>query len=383
MIATPPRTRKAVDSASGWYNILAHGPGTEGMPMRKLAVAISLLVASAAPAAADQIAEFYKGKQIRFIIRSNVGGTYDLYGRLVSRHMPRHIPGNPTMLPINMGGGGGIKAANYVADIAPRDGTILTLVSQGLAVDQGLGLNPSFKADLRTFNWIGNLSSAGQVVVMWHTSPTKTLADAMKRETVIGTTGAGSSAVQIGAVLVNVVGAKIKLIVGYPDAHGVNLAMERGEVEGRSSSPWPSYFAATPHYVTDKLIVPLVQVGMTKEPELPHIPLLRDLAKTPEQREILDFLSMSVEIGRPVATTPGTPPERTAALRKAFDAMLNDPAFIADAEKQRLELRAMNGGALADLVRAVIETRADVREKVKLAIRPKDAKILPRSKSGE
>jgi tripartite-type tricarboxylate transporter receptor subunit TctC len=351
--------------------------------MRKVAVAVSLLVAGTAPAAADAIADFYKGKQVRFIIRSNVGGTYDLYGRLVSRHMPRHIPGNPTMLPINMGGGGGIKAANYVADIAPRDGTILTLVSQGLAVDQGLGLNPSFKADLRTFNWIGNLSAAGQVVVMWHTSPTKTLADAMTRETVIGTTGAGSSAVQIGAVLVNVVGAKIRLIVGYPDAHGVNLAMERGEVEGRSSSPWPSYFAATPHYVTDKLITPLVQVGTVKEPELPNIPLLRDLAKTPEHRQILDFISQSVTIGRPVATTPGTPPERVAALRKAFDAMLNDPAFIADAEKQRLELRAMNGGELAELVRGVIETPADVRDKVKLAIQPKNHKTLPGAKSGD
>ncbi|MGH6767983.1 MAG: Bug family tripartite tricarboxylate transporter substrate binding protein [Xanthobacteraceae bacterium] len=351
--------------------------------MRKLATAVSFLIVCAPPAFADPVADFYKGKQIRFIIRSNVGGTYDLYGRLVSRHMPRHIPGNPTMLPINMGGGGGIKAANYVAEIAPRDGTILTLVSQGLAVDQGLGLNPSFKADLRTFNWIGNLTSAGQVVVMWHTSPTKTLADAMKRETVIGTTGAGSSAVQIGAVLVNVIGAKIKLIVGYPDAHGVNLAMERGEVEGRSSSPWPSYYAATPHYVTDKLIVPLVQVGVTKEPELPHIPLLRDLAKTPEQREILDFLSQSVTIGRPVATTPGTPPARVAALRKAFDAMLNDPAFIADAKKQRLELRAMNGGELAGLVRSVIETPAGTREKVKLAIQPKNHRTLPRKKARE
>ena len=129
--------------------------------------------------------------------------------------MTRHIPGNPTILPVNMGGGGGIKAANYVADIAPRDGTILTIVSQGLAVDQGLGLNPSFQADLRAFNWVGNLSSAGQVVVAWHTSPIKTLDDAMRREIVIGTTGAGSIAVQIGAVLVNVVGAKFKLIVGY------------------------------------------------------------------------------------------------------------------------------------------------------------------------
>jgi tripartite-type tricarboxylate transporter receptor subunit TctC len=354
------------------------------MMLRRTGIAIGLLVSClATPVFADPVADFYKGKQIRFIIRSSVGGTYDLYARLLGRHMSRHIPGNPAILPMNMGGGGGIKAANYVADIAPRDGTILSIVSQGLAVDQGLGLNPSFQADLRTFNWVGNLSSAGQVVVAWHTSPVKTLDDSMKREIVIGTTGAGSVAVQIGAVLVNVVGAKFKLIVGYGDAHDVNLAMERGEVEGRSSSPWPSYLAATPHYVLDKLITPLVQVGLEKEPELPHVPLLRDLAKTPQEHQILDFMSTAVAIGRPVATTPGVPADRLAALRKAFDTTLADPAFIADAEKQRLEIRAMNGGQLADLVKSVIETPVDVREKVKLAMQPKNAQTVPGAKPAE
>jgi tripartite-type tricarboxylate transporter receptor subunit TctC len=337
---------------------------------RHFATMVVIAIIGIVPAAADPVADFYKGKQIRFIIRSNVGGTYDLYGRLLSRHMTRHMPGNPTILPVNMGGGGGIKAANYVADIAPRDGTILTIVSQGLPVDQGLGLNPSFQADLRTFNWVGNLSSAGQVVVAWHTSPVKTLDEAMRREIVIGTTGAGSR-------------AKFKLIVGYGDAHDVNLAMERGEVEGRSSSPWPSYLAATPHYVLDKLIVPLVQVGIEKEPELPHVPLLRDLAKTPQERDVLDFMSQAVSVGRPVATTPGVPADRLAALRAAFDATLRDPAFLAEVEKQRLELRPMDGGKLADLVKAVIETPADVREKVKLAIQPRNATTLPGAKPAE
>jgi tripartite-type tricarboxylate transporter receptor subunit TctC len=352
--------------------------------MRRMAFAVSLIATlTVTPALADPVADFYKGKQLKFIIRSNVGGTYDLYARLLARHMTRHIPGNPTILPVNMGGGGGIKAANYVAEIAPRDGTILTIVSQGLAVDQALGLNPSFQADLRNFNWIGNLSSAGQVVVAWHTAPVKTLDDAMKREIVVGTTGAGSSAVQIAAVLVNVVGAKFKLVVGYGDAHDVNLAMERGEVEGRSSSPWPSYLAASPHYVINKLIVPLVQVGLDKEPELANVPLLRDLARTPQERDVLDFMSVSVAVGRPVATTPGVPSDRAAALRQAFDATIADPAFLADAEKQRLELRPMDGGRLAELVKAVIETPADVREKVKIAIQPKNAQTLPGAKPAE
>jgi tripartite-type tricarboxylate transporter receptor subunit TctC len=340
----------------------------------------ALILALTAPAGADPVADFYRGKQIRFIIRAGVGGTYDLYARLLGRHMGAHIPGNPTILPVNMSGAGGIKAAMYVAELAPRDGTTLTIVSQGLPVDQGLGLNPSLQTDLRAFNWVGNMSSAGQVVVTRHTSPTQTLGDALNRATVIGTTGAGSISVQLGAVLNNVIGTKFKLVVGYPDGNDVNLAMERGEVEGRSSSPWPSFRAATPHYVLDKLITPIVQVGIEKEAELPDVPLLRDLARADRDKQVLDFMSTAVAIGRPVATTPGVPAERVAALRKAFDDTLRDPDFIADAAHERLEIRAMSGTALADLIKAVIETPADLRERVKLAIQPRNAVSLPGAK---
>ena len=353
------------------------------MALRLLTIAVALALFGGTPAAADPVADFYRGKQLKFIIRAGVGGTYDLYARLLGRYMVRHIPANPTILPINMSGGGGIKAAMYVADVAPRDGTILTIVSQGLAADQGLGLNPSFQADLRNFNWVGNLSSAGQVVVAWHTAPVKTLAQAMQREMVVGTTGAGSVAVQLAAVLNNVTGTKFKLVVGYPDGNDVNLAMERGEVEGRSSSPWPSFVAATPHYVSDKLIIPLVQAGLQKEADLPDVPLLRELASTPDQQLIYDFMTRAGAIGRPVATTPGVPPERLEALRKAFDETLRDPDFIADAARERLEIRPMGGAELAELVRSVIETPADVREKVKLAIQPQNARMVPGAKPPE
>jgi tripartite-type tricarboxylate transporter receptor subunit TctC len=352
--------------------------------VQRTAIAVALALAAATmPAGADPVADFYKGKQMKFIIRAGVGGTYDLYARLLGRYMTRHIPGNPTILPINMSGGGGIKAAMYVAEVAPKDGTILTIVSQGLAADQALGLNPSFQADLRSFNWVGNLSSAGQVVVAWHTAPVKTLAEAMQREMVLGTTGAGSVSVQFGAVLNNIVGTKFKLVVGYPDGNDVNLAMERGEVEGRCSSPWPSFVAATPHYVREKLIIPLVQAGLQKEPELPDVPLLRELARTPDQQQIFDFMTQAGAIGRPVATTPGVPADRLAALRQAFDETLRDPDFIADAARERLEIRAMSGVELAGLIRSVIETRPDTREKVKLAIQPKNARTLPGAKPAE
>ena len=149
---------------------------------------------------------------------------------------------------------------------------------------------------------------------------------------------------------------------------------------GLRPSPWPSFLAATPHYVRDKLITPIVQVGLEKEADLANVPLLRDLARSAQERQILDFMSTAVAIGRPVATSPGVPPERVAALRKAFDETLHDPDFIADAAHERLEIRAMSGGALADLVRAVIETPADLRERVKLAIQPKNAVNLPGAK---
>jgi tripartite-type tricarboxylate transporter receptor subunit TctC len=332
-----------------------------------------------ASASADPVADFYAGKQIKFIIRSGAGGSYDQYSRLLARHIGRHIPGNPSLLPVNMPGAGGIRSANYVAKIAPQDGTVLTMVSQGLPVDQALGLNPSFQADLRDFAWIGNVSSSNQILVTWHTSPTKTLAQLMTRETVIGSSQAGSISVQMPAVLNNIVGTKIKIVFGYPDGRDINLAMERGEVEGRATNPWASYLATDPHYVEQKLIIPIIQMGMEKEVDLP---LMRDLAKNPADQAVLDFMSKAVSVGRPIATTPGVPAERVAALRKAFDETLKDPAFIQEAKTQRAEIQPMTGVQLAQIIRDVIEAPPELRERVKVVIQPSNAKEISGKKSG-
>jgi tripartite-type tricarboxylate transporter receptor subunit TctC len=336
---------------------------------------------AATPACADAVADFYAGKQIRFIIRSGVGGGYDQYSRLLGKHIGKHIPGNPSVIPINMPGGGGIRAANYVAKIAPQDGTILTIVSQGLPVDQALGLNPSFQADLRDFLWVGNLSSSNQVMVTWHTSPTKTFADLMKRETTIGSTQAGSISVQMPAVLNNIVGTRIKIIFGYPDGRDVNIAMERGEVEGRATNPWASYVAVTPHLVEKKLIIPVLQIGMVKDPALPGVPLMRDLkAINPADQAVIEFMSKATVVGRPIATTPNVPPERLAALRRAFELTLKDPDFIKEAQTQRAEIQPMTGAELTQTVHEIIATPTDLRERVKAAIQPKDARALPGQK---
>jgi tripartite-type tricarboxylate transporter receptor subunit TctC len=352
------------------------------MQAKSLIFTLLLSTAACAPALADPVADFYKGKQIQFIIRTGPGGGYDQYSRLLARHIGNHIPGNPTVLPVNMPGGGGIVSANYVAKVAPKDGTILTMVSQGLPTDQALSLNKSLQADLRTFNWVGNMSNSNQVLVTWHTSPTKTLADARRRETLIGTTGAGSISVQLPALYNNILGLKLKIIFGYPD-EGVNLAMERGEVEGRGTNTWASYKSFTPQYVSQKLINPILQVGMEKDPELPDVPLMRDLATKPQDQDVLDFMSKAVSVGRPVATTPGVPADRVAALRKAFDDTLTDPAFIADAKSERAEIRAMSGADLAAIVDSLIGAPQELRDRVKDAIEPRDAQQFKGAKKGD
>jgi len=351
--------------------------------MQRWLVVLAISLAGATPAFADSVADYYAGKQIRFIIRSGVGGGYDQYARLLGRHIAKHIPGNPSIIPVNMVGGGGIRAANYVAKIAPRDGTILTMVSQGLPVDQALGLNTTFQADLRDFHWIGNMSSSNQVLVTWHTSPIKTLADLMKRDTTIGATQAGSISVQLPAVYNNILGTRIKIIIGYPNGSDVNIAMERGEVEGRATNPWASYVASTPDFVQKRWIIPIIQVGMVKDPELPNVPLLREQkAKTPEDQAVLEYMSKATVVGRPIATTPGVPAERVAALRRAFDLTLKDPDFIKEAQTQRAEIDAMTGAELAEIISELIAAPQDLRDRVKASIQPKDARSLPGKKSG-
>jgi tripartite-type tricarboxylate transporter receptor subunit TctC len=337
--------------------------------MRRSARIIAALLAGlATPALADPIADFYSGKQIKFVIRSGVGGSYDSYSRLLGRHIGRHIPGNPSVVPLNMPGGGGIRSANYVAKVAPQDGTILTIVSQGLVIDQALGLNASFQADLRDFQWVGNISASNQVLVTWHTSPTRTLADLMRRETVIGSSQAGSISVQMPAVLNNIVGTRIKIVFGYPDGRDINLAMERGEVEGRATNPWSSYISTDPQYVDNKLIIPIIQIGMQKESQLPDVPLLRDLAKDAPGQAVLDFMSKAVAFGRPIATTPGVPAERVAALRKAFTATMSDPALIAEASKAGMELGERSGEEVQSLVAKLYGLPEGVIERTRRAM---------------
>src|SRR5215472_7738717 len=313
-----------------------------------------MLLLAAAPALADSVSDFYQGKQIRFVIRTPPGGDYDEYTRLFARFMGKHIPGNPALIPVNMPGGGGITAANYMAQVAPRDGTVIGIVSQGLAADQALGMSPQLKADLREFHWIANIVYSNQLLVVWHTSPTKTIEDAKRRVTTIGTTGAGSASVQYPAFYNNVLGTKFKIVFGYPGGQHIDLAMERGEVEGRGTNPYSGWMASKPTWIPQKLIIPLIQAGVEKEPALPDVPLIVDQPVKPQDKPLLSFMAQSSAVGRPLATTPGVPTERVAALRAAFAATLKDPDFIAAAAREHMTIRPMTGEKLAEVITSML-----------------------------
>jgi tripartite-type tricarboxylate transporter receptor subunit TctC len=335
-------------------------------------VIAGLGVACAEGAQAQQsVADFYRGKQMRFVIRSEPGGGYDLYSRLIASHIVRHIPGNPTMIPQNMPGAGGLQAANFVGEIAPKDGTVLTMVSQALPMDQSLGFTPQFKADLSKFGWIGNLGDSNLLTYVWHASPTRTMADARNRETTLGGSGAGSVTTWLPLVYNNVLGTKFKVINGYKGANDVRIAMERGEVEGYAANPWNSLLSANPELVKHNKLTFLVQIGVDKEKDLPDVPLLQELASNKDQREVLDFISMAFAVGRPIATTPGVPPERLAALRKAFNETVVDPEFIKAAARIGAEIKPVYGDEMQRMMDAVINAPPAIKDKVRAAMPPR------------
>jgi tripartite-type tricarboxylate transporter receptor subunit TctC len=324
-------------------------------------------------AAADAMADFYKDKQMQIVVRSSPGGSYDLYSRLVANHMVKYIPGNPSVIMRYMTGAAGIQAANYMENQGPKDGTVMSIISNGIPADQALGIAEGLKADMGALNWIGNITNSNEVMVAWHTSPVKTFADAKVRQMFIGAAAVSSVGTKFGAVANNVLGAKFKIIYGYPGAAELNLAMERGETEGRSSGLWATVKATTPQYITEKKINVLVQIGLRRDVDLPNAPLLIELADTAEQRAVLEFITKGAIVGRPFAVASGVPKERVAMLRAAFDKAVVDPEFLAEAEKMKAEISPINGETLQQLISDVVHAPADIRAKAKKAMELKSS----------
>ena len=319
------------------------------------------------PAEADVAAvqNFYASHQIKIIVRSGPGGTYDFYSRMFAQFMGAHIPGHPTIVPLNMPGAGGMTAANYVGREAPHDGTILTIVGLGLPLLQATGGADGLRTDLKSFGWLGSVSNSNQVTVAWHTSKVLTLADAQNQASLTGAPGVGAPSQQLVSFYNYFLGTKFKLVYGYQTSGDVNLAMERGEVDGAGSNEWIEYLINAPDLVRDKKIVPLIQTGLQKEPDLLDTPLLLDLAKTPEQQAAFRMMSESVSLGRALAASPELPPERLEALRTAFTQTVADPQFIAAVEKGRGTVRPKT----AEQVEAIIQSLFDAPEPLRILVR--------------
>lgn len=334
-------------------------------PSRRVVAQLLASLALFAPTALhaqQSVADFYRGKTIDLLIGYAPGGGYDTYARLVARHLGEFIPGKPRIVPKNMAGGGGRVVAGYIFNIAPKDGTALATADQSLVLQQAIG-DPSIHFDVNRFVWIGNPSADNNTAVTWHTTGIKTIDDAKQKEVIVGATGPNTSA-QLPQVMNAILGTKFRIVSGYPGGNEMNLAMESGEIASRGSNPWASWKATKPDWVTDKKINILVQIGLTKAVDLPDVPLLIDLAKSDEDRAVLKLISAPATIGRPIFGPPGTPPERVAALRKAFDEMVKSDAFLEDAKRERLDINPVSGADLEKIVADIVATPKAVSDKL-------------------
>ena len=276
--------------------------------------------------------EFYKGKQIKLIVGTDVGGGADTYGRFLARYIAQYIPGQPNVIVENMSGAGGIRAANYLQNIGPQDGSEFSIIIVGLPLSQVLG-GVGVKFDLTKFNWIGNMSQSPNVVIAWHTTQVRTMDDAREKELALGATSPLDTSSMTALFANSVLGTKFRVVKGYNSGAAIDLAIERGEIGGRANITWAQLKAERPYWIENKLINVLAQTGLERIPELSQVPRLVEFAKNDDDRDLLAFLSNLGVAARAVAFGPGVPADRTAALRHAFDAAMKDPAVLAEGKR--------------------------------------------------
>ncbi len=310
-------------------------------------------------ALAQDVASFYKGKNVDVFIGYSTGGGYDTYARVLVRHMGKHLPGNPSMTPRNMPGAGSLLLANALANTLPKDGTTFGTVARAAAFEP-LFDNPQAKFDPTKFTWIGSMNNEVSICGFWHTAGVKTVEDLLTKPHVVGGTGPGADTDNFPLTMNNVLGAKLKLITGYPGGNDVNLAIERGEVEGRCGWSWSSVKSTRPQWLAEKKLDVTVQFALEKHPDLPNVPLILDLAKNDRQRQILEVVFSGQPMGRPYVAPPAVPADRVKALRDAFAAMMKDPEFIAEADKAKLEIELVSGDTVERIVNKVAAMPKDV-----------------------
>jgi len=310
--------------------------------------ATAAVLLSAGAARSENPAEFYGKTPMTVVIGYNPGGTYDLYARMVAKYLRKHIPGNPNIVPKNIPGVGGAKAANYLYAQGLRDGSMIGVVSQNVALQQVLK-HRAVRYDARKFHWLGRMTSAVEATVVWHTAPVTTIEDARKREVILAGTSARSSTDTNPRLMNTFAGTRFKIVLGYKGTNGSLLAMERGEVQG-SLAVVQNLVAKKPHWIREKKISVLVQYSQKRHKAFPDAPAMVEFGDTPEAKEILNLFGSTAEIGRSVMTPPGLPKDRLATLQAAFAAMTGDAEMIAEMKKRKLELDPLTGDEVQALI---------------------------------
>jgi tripartite-type tricarboxylate transporter receptor subunit TctC len=315
-------------------------------------------IACASHARGESAEDFFKGKSMTLVVGYNPGGSYDIYSRLAAQLLPKYLPGNPAIAVKHMPGVGSVKAANYLFTQAPKDGLTIGMIGQQLALTQALR-DAAVAYDMRKFNWLGRFTPIIEVSLTWHTSPTKTINDAMQRETVMAATSSGATAEMMPSLMNKLAGTRFKMIKGYPGTTGTILAMERGETEGGHATLENLLFGK-PQWLREKTVNVLVQYAQRRHPQFSNVPAMVEFGKTHEDKQVLNLFGSTAEVGRALMAPPDVAPERLAVLRRAVAAMLADPAFKAEMEKRNLEFGPMSGDDLQKLILQTLDVSPDI-----------------------
>jgi tripartite-type tricarboxylate transporter receptor subunit TctC len=316
---------------------------------RVLAFAVAAALAIL-PAAAQAPQPFYKGKQIVMLIASGAGGGYDTYARALARYMPKYIPGNPTIVPKNVPGAGGLIAANTLYNNTAPDGLTFAALTNGVAMDPLFG-EKAGRFEAQKFNWLGSMGKLENICVTWQGSPITRIEQAKIREVPVSASGATGNSAIMPKIVNQFLGTKFKVIGGYTEGSGVTLALERHEVDGVCGLSYSTLKTMRPDWFRDHKLNIILQIGLEKLKDLPNVPSAIDLVTDPDSKKVLELILIRQEMGRPFAMPPGVPADRVATLRQAFDAALKDPGFIAESSKLQLEIDPLTGSQIADLLK--------------------------------
>lgn len=334
--------------------------------------AAALMVGLSAPAAAASVADFYKNRTIKVVLSTGPGGGYATYARLLMKHMGQHIPGNPGFIKQHRQGAGGLVAGNWLYTKAPKDGSVIALIHRGAISTLPIYGSKNILYKPTEFNWIGSMNASTSMCVSWHTSKVKTFQQLLDEPLIVGGVAVGSDTDIYPRVFNNLFGTKFKLITGYSSGSAINLAVERGEVQGRCGWSWSSVKATRGDWLREKKINLLVQVALMKHPELPDVPLVMDFTTKKSQRDILELVLSPQAMGRPFLAPPGVPAERIQALQAAFDATMKDKGLLADAKKRKVEINPLSGKDIDKLIKKIYAIPKDVVAAAKDALNRTD-----------